>query len=145
MWKWLNDTARQLVGMAQIDPFVGERDDIVQETLMYLYENQGLAQKIYDTQSKPLLYSVMKRVVFRESAKAYGMKRDAFMEYNRILEVCKQYDIELSAENAYKISGLLDDPVFTIAHIKTLIASRREKGELFRNEENELYRTQTPY
>lgn len=139
MWEWLNGNAKELVGIVKIDPFIGDRDDIVQETMMYLLDNQELAQKIYATKSRSLLFSIMKKVIFRENAKASGLKRDALTHLNRVKEVCEQYGIEKTAENAYKISGVLDDPKFSIVYVVSLLNNEVERPVRYYGEQLRSY------
>ena len=129
MWEWLNKNANELVGIVKIDPFIGDRDDIVQETMMYLLDNQELAQKIYATKSRSLLFNIMKKVIFRENAKASGLKRDALTHLNKVTEICERYKIEKIVDNAYKISGVIDDPKFSIVYVSTLLSNQRERPE----------------
>ncbi len=129
MWEWLNKNANELVGIVKIDPFIGDRDDIVQETMMYLLDNQELAHKIYATKSRSLLFNIMKKVIFRENAKAIGLKRDTLTHLNKVAEICERYKIEKIVDNAYKISGVIDDPKFSIVYVSTLLSNQRERPE----------------
>lgn len=130
MWEWLIENAAELVGTLRIDPCIGDRDDVVQETMMYLYDSPALAEKIYESKSRSLLYSIIKKVIFRENAKANGMKRDALAHYNTIKEVCTKYDIAMLPENAYKIAGILGKP-YSIPYVKRLLIIKKERDNYF--------------
>lgn len=130
MWNWLIDNANELVKTIRIDPCIGEKDDVVQETMMYLYDSPDLAEKIYESKSRSLLYNIIKKVIFRESAKANGMKRDALAHYNVIKEVCAKYDIAMLPENAYKIAGLLGKP-YSIPYVKKLLTTKKERDNYY--------------
>lgn len=130
MWKWINDTIRDMVKNLRIDARIGDADDIAQETLMYLYDRPNIAESVYEQQSRSLLYSIVKKILFRETAKWKGVKRDTLSHYNRISEVCESYKIPKTPENAYKISGLLGKP-FSIPYVKGILTSIHELDEGF--------------
>lgn len=126
MWEWLNDNIQRIVRNVKFDSRIGDRQDVAQETLMYLLNEPAIAKKIYENQENiPLLHVIIKKIIFKETAKINGVKRTAFSYYNRITEVCEQYDIEKKTENAYKISGILGKP-FSIPYVISLIESAHQ-------------------
>lgn len=126
MWEWLNDNIQRIVRNVKFNGRIGDRQDIAQETLIYLLNEPAIAKKIYENQENiPLLHVIIKKIIFKETAKINGVKRTAFSYYNRITEVCEQYGIEKKTENAYKISGLLGKP-FSIPYVVSLIESAHQ-------------------
>lgn len=126
MWEWLNTAVRELVRLYRISSSLGDRDDISQEVLMYLNKDISLAEKIFEEKNKCLLYTIIKKIIFRESAKSKGFKKDTLTHYNRIINVCDKHGIEPSPENAYKISEIINESNYSIVYVKSLLSSRRE-------------------
>lgn len=126
MWEWLNSTVRELVRLYRINSSLGDKDDISQEVLMYLNNDIPLAKKIYEEENKCLLYTIIKKIIFRESAKSKGFKRDTLTHYNRIISVCEKYNIEPTPENAYRIAEIINESNYSIVYVKTVLSSKND-------------------
>ena len=126
MWEWLNTAVRELVRLYRISSSLGDRDDISQEVLMYLNKDISLAEKIFEEKNKCLLYTIIKKIIFRESAKSKGIKKDTLTHYNRIINVCDKHGIDPCPENAYKISEIINESNYSIIYVKSILSSRRE-------------------
>ena len=130
MWEWLNSTVRDLVRLYRISSSLGDKDDISQEVLMYLNKELTLAEKIYTEKNKCLLYTIIKKIIFRESAKSKGLKKDTLTHYNRIINICDKHGIDPTPENAYKIAELINEANYSIVYVRTILSEKTDNIRL---------------
>ncbi len=109
-------------------------DDMIQETIMQLLQNPKLAQTIYEEKNLNLLTRIAKRQIFKSTSRLHFSTKEAYSRYQKIIKVCKKYDIDPIPENAYKISALIEDNHhLTISLVESLLSNVQH-----RISENEL-------
>lgn len=109
MWEWFTKRAADIVKQKYKNGTIKgyDRDDVVQEVIMYLIDNKDYAQKIYEQQSYGMLYQVVKNVIYRLQGKT------SFLEFREkslaamISRICSECGIEPISKNAYKVTAVL--------------------------------------
>lgn len=130
MWAWIMDELQKAVKALPINSALVniDEDDIVQNVVLQLFNAPDLAKDIYDNHKIGLLYTIVKREIYgnygRESKMVFENKME-LSRFQRIIAVCKKYNIAPKPENAYKIFALLEDGSnnFTIAGIVNLLTN----------------------
>ena len=80
-------------------------------------------------------------MIYELRAGQYFSNKEYFSRFQRIEFVCQKYGIEMSPENAYKISNMMEHEnyckeEFSICHISKLLKEKKEKEVLLKFEEN---------
>lgn len=133
MWEWLMQKVTEIVRMKYKDNNIRsmQRDDVIQEIMMYLFEDKTLAEKIYKEKKIGLLYCISKNVMFDLNSKDVFKSKAERSRYLYVQKICVDWDVEPVPENAYKIVAIIrHDPnisavskkkVYTIAAVKELL------------------------
>ena len=142
MWEWFVQKTTEIVRMRYTTETIRStnRDDVVQEVIMYLIENKDYAERIYEQKSVAMLYRVVMNTIYRLKA------NDSFLDYrqNSLLTIihqkCDEYNIEPAPQNAYKIVAVLWNTmnisdttkvcVCNISKIEELLKADRECGQI---------------
>lgn len=133
MWETLMQKVTVIVKARYKDNNVKSmnRDDVVQEIMMYLFGNKQLAEQIYEKSEWGLLYRICIATIYDLQSRGVFKSKQERHQYCYILHSCDKYDIVPSAENAYKIAAIIyNDPnisavskksIYTIAAIAKLL------------------------
>lgn len=109
MWEWLMTKTTEIVKSKYKDENIKglQRDDVVQEIMMYLFGNKALAEKIYAEKSVGLLYSISKSVIFGLGSEGVFKDKLEKLRYIYVQKICEQFGIEPVPENAYKVAAVV--------------------------------------
>lgn len=133
MWETLMQKVTVIVNTKYKDNNIKStnRDDVVQEIMMYLFGNKQLAEQIYEKSEWGLLYRICCKVIYRLKSKEVFNDHSEYVRYKFVIKSCLDYDVEPVAENAYKIAAIIyNDPnisavskksIYTIAAIIKLL------------------------
>ena len=131
-WKWFFIELKRIFRKTSVNPkCIGNDEnveDLVQDTILILLKQPNLAEKIYEENNVNLLASIAKKQIFKSRAKLYFSNKEAFSRYQKVLKVCEMYQIEAIPENAYKISGLIENNHhLTIALVESLLTNVKQR------------------
>lgn len=140
MWKWILDKLQQAANTIPIYVTGITRDDIVGNVSLYLCQNKDIAKNIYENKEIGLLYCLVKREIYEINSKIYFKNKMELSRYQRIINLCEEYEIEPEPENAYKISALMNDKFsnFTISGVAALLSIKVPSKQDFICHEYEL-------
>lgn len=124
MWEWIYKKSQDMLKGYSLTS--EDKDDIIQETILRLFNTPDVAQRIYGSWDglsilrKQLNYSVLAH----NASKYFDDARD-YCIYKKILKVCEEYNIAPLAENAYKIAPLINtlNGAYTIASVEKLLSN----------------------
>lgn len=144
MWTWIMNELQKAVKALPLNKQVVsvEKDDIVQNVALTLLNNPDLAKNIYENKRVGVLYAIAKREIYDNEGTFYFENKMELSRFQRIMAVCKKYDIVPIPENAYKISALLENRHnnFTISGIVSLLSRvPTEGGDLISMEATKLW------
>lgn len=124
MWEWLLAELQKAVKALPLRVEGVDKDDIVSNVALLLFENNELATDIYKHKKSVLLYKLLKREIYEVKSKRFFDNKMNMSRYQRIIDVCDEYGIEPIPENAYKIVALIDNNSgnFTISGVITLLS-----------------------
>jgi len=124
MWEWLLAELQKAVKALPLRVEGVDKDDIVSNVALLLFENKELATDIYKHKKSALLYKLLKREIYEVKSKRFFDNKMNMSRYQRIIDVCDEYGIEPIPENAYKIVALIDNNSgnFTISGVITLLS-----------------------
>ena len=126
MWAWILSELQRITKSLQVNRTITavDEDDIVAEVLLYLCQNQELAQDIYKNKKIMLLYQLARAEIYNQRAKQFFKNKMELSLWQKIKDVCDKYKIEMRPENAYKISALLEESSanFNISGIISLLS-----------------------
>jgi len=124
MWEWLLAELQKAVKALPLRVEGVDKDDIVSNVALLLFENNELATDIYKHKKSALLYKLLKREIYEVKSKRFFDNKMDMSRYQRIIDVCDEYGIEPIPENAYKIVALIDNNSgnFTISGVITLLS-----------------------
>ena len=142
MWEWLAQKVTEAVNKRYTIETIRStsRDDVVQEVMMYLFENKVYAQKIYEQKSIGMLYRTVINTLYRLKASESGMdfRRNSLLTI--IQQKCEEYGVEPEPENAYKIAAILWNTleisehskakVYSVTEIEKLLRANKECGQI---------------
>lgn len=126
MWAWIIEQlycACQITGIAKSSG--AETDDVVQDVCMQLIGNPKYAKEIYEGKKTWLLAKLVKAQIYDSESRMYFDNKMDFSRYQRIIAVCDKYGIEPIAENAYKISSIMNNSSFGIPIVATLLSNKK--------------------
>lgn len=137
MWEWLAQKTTECVNKRYTIETIRStsRDDVVQEVMMYLFENKAYAKRIYDGRengSVGMLYRTVINTLYRLKASESGLdfRRNSLLTI--IQQKCGEYGIEPEPENAYKIVAILWNTLEISEHSKAKVYSVTEIEKLLR-------------
>ena len=143
MWEWIMATLDHICQKNNVAVLSNslEADDIKSEVCILLLKNKELAKNIYEKKDFFYLRKLVKRMIYELRAGQYFSNKEYFSRFQRIEFVCQKYGIEMSPENAYKISNMMEHEnyckeEFSICHISKLLKEKKEKEVLLKFEEN---------
>ncbi len=118
---------------------VGE-DDIVSEVILYLLQNQDIAEDIYRNKKRGFLYHLDKKEIFNQRGKMFFKNKMEFSWWQRVRDVCEAHNIDMRPENAYKISAILEEtsPNFNISGVISLLSPDNPLNNGFTTKEGYL-------
>lgn len=126
MWEWI---FHECVGILKKYTLAAEdKDDIIQETMIYLFSCPETAQEIYNNYSSnglSLLKKIVNHAVLERNAYAFFDDKRDYSIYKKVLRICEKYSIHPIPENAYKIAPLMGELNcnYTIVAIENLLNS----------------------
>ena len=126
MWEWMYQECSKMLRYYKLS--AEDRDDIIQDTMISLFDSPEIAESIYNNRASSGLGLLRKQinysVVAHSASKLFEDKRD-YSAYIKVLDVCNKYNIYPLPENAFKIAPLMDGlPRYcTIATIESLLSS----------------------
>lgn len=108
MWEWIMTKTTEIVRAKYKNESIKgiQRDDVVQEIMMYLFANKELAEKIYEEKSVGLLYSISKNIIFQLGSQGFKDKLEK-LRYIYVQKICEQFGIEPLPKNAYKVAAIV--------------------------------------
>ena len=123
MWEWLMTKATEIVKSKYKDNNIRsyQRDDVIQEIMVYLFNDKPLAERIYKEKSVGLLYRISKSVMFELKSKSEGRfsNKKMYSKYMCIQKICEKYNISPIPDNAYKIAAAIANDNEISAAMKT--------------------------
>lgn len=126
MWTWIMNELQKAVKALPLKKQIisVEKDDIIQNVALTLLNNPDLAKDIYENKKVGVLYAIAKREIYGNEGKLYFENKMELSRFQRIMSVCKKYEIAPIPENAYKISALLENSHnnFTISGIVSILS-----------------------
>ncbi len=126
MWSWIIKELYNACQITGINKRIGiQADDVVQDVCMQLLQNPKYAEEIYENEKAWLLVKLVKSQIYDSESKLYFDNKMDFSRYQKIIAVCDEYGIEPIAENAYKISSIMDNSSFGIPIVATLLSSKK--------------------
>jgi len=133
MWEWLMQKTTEIVNIKYRTEIIlsTSRDDVVQEVMMYLFEDKELAEKIYKEKSVALLYKIVKTVLYKLESKVFFKNHTEKSRYLLVFKVCTEKGIMPIPKNAYKVAAVLQNDknistvskkkIFTIPMIENML------------------------
>ena len=110
MWEWLYQECLKIIKRYNLAK--EDKDDIVQEVLLSLFDCPDNAENIYNNRATGgygLLKKHIKYSVFaHNAAKYFDTSKVDYFAYLEVLNICQQYNIQPTPENAYKIAPLMN-------------------------------------
>lgn len=130
MWEWILATLNRAVNACNLNKAkLGylEKDDIVSNVAYYLCQNVQLAETLYCQHNVTYLYTLVRRELYEQESKTGFANKGELCHYQKIMEVCEQYNIPAIPENAYKISTLIDSDYryYSIAAVSNILTAVR--------------------
>lgn len=115
MWEWLMTKTTEIVKSKYKDNNIRsyQRDDVIQEIMMYLFNDKPLAEKIYKEKSVGLLYRISKSVMFGLKSEGRFSNKKMYSKYMCVQRMCEKYNISPIPDNAYKVAAVIvnDDEI----------------------------------
>ena len=109
MWEWLTQKVTEIVKYKYKSETIRSttRDDVVQETMMYLFQNKEYAEKIYETKCVGAVYRVVINTIYRLQSADSTLDFRRYNLLSLIRKKCDEYDIEPVPKNAYRIAAII--------------------------------------
>lgn len=126
MWEWIFHECERILKFYALSK--EDRDEILQETMVHLFDCPDVAETIYTNRSSAKGMGYLKAqinfsVLENRASRFFDNKRD-YSAYKKVLLICEKYNIYPLPENAYKIAPLMSEPrECTIASIEKLLGS----------------------
>lgn len=127
MWEWIQTTLYQLINSMNINKRLiseADKDDIVQNVMLYLIQNEKTAIDVYENNKKAFLLASIKREIYRQECSVSKLSNTALLyRLQTILKCCNDYKIAPSPDNAYKISIILNssDYHYNIKNVRIIL------------------------
>lgn len=104
-------------------------DDIVSEVMQYFVENPDKARKTIENRNKGntsvFIFTVIKQTIYQIKWKQNYSHQYDYAFYLKIVNIAKEYDIELNIKNAYKLflmyNALNTDKIKSIGCLQKMI------------------------
>ncbi len=142
MWAWILDELRKIVYSLKVNRTITsvDEDDIISEIVLYLCQNQNVAEDIYNNKKISFLYSLARKEIYNQQGQQFFNNKMEFSWWQRIKDVCEKYEIEMRPENAYKISAILEEtsPNFNISGIINLLSADNPLNNGYASKETRL-------
>lgn len=128
MWEWIQQTLYKACKATKINNRMAgtaDKDDIVQNVMLYLFQNEEMAKKIYHEQNYGLLYTFVRREAYEQESIHLSLpNKEQLHRLRTVLNCCERYNIVPTSENSYKISALLDssDKHYTIKGVRCILS-----------------------
>lgn len=130
-WTWLTDNLYKQAATIGVAKKTGmEQDDVVQETLMYLFQQKGsngqsLSDEIYLNKNVRLLTKILKKIINQENGSNFFDVASDFSRYKKIHSVCEKYNIPEDPRNAFKIHAILNEKQLSISLIEQILYKKK--------------------
>lgn len=111
MWEWLMVKTNEIVRTKYNGTAIMStaHDDVVQEVMLYLFENKKIADRIYKEKAVGLLYTICKKTIYKLQSKVVFKDHTEKVRYNLIRSICSEYEIEAVPQNAYKVVAVIQN------------------------------------
>lgn len=104
-------------------------DDIISEVMQYFVENSDKAKKTIENRNKGntsvFIFTVVKQTIYQIKWKQNYSHQYDYAFYLKIVNIAKEYDIELNIKNAYKLflmyNALNTDKIKSIGCLQKMI------------------------
>lgn len=133
-WEWMLGTLKILIDSIGIPKELkADRDDIISMTLENIVKygrkekNQNFAHDIYQEKNTKLLAKILKKSIDLANGEQYFDNNVDFTRYKKIHHICEQYGISEEPKNAYMISELINEKIFSIPLVESILLKKKPK------------------
>lgn len=121
MWEWLLQKSK-IVSSSYVKNFQ-DREDIVQDIMVDLFEDKQMAERIYSPDQPPdnLLNVIIQNKLFKYNSQSVTYDKTEYFRYIKIMNVCKQYGINPIPRNAYIIAPFVTDYDLSISRVERIL------------------------
>lgn len=134
-WRWIMETIYEIIETQNLlDKLPLSPDDVVQDTVRYMLERKkkngvDLAEFIYNDKENnmALLVSFVKICIDESNGNQYYDNNTDFLRYKKIHSVCSKYNIPEEPNNAYMISAIINEKLFSIPLVEQILLKKKPK------------------
>ncbi len=133
VWSWIYENLDKLITTVGLSKSSGiEREDMIQDTVIYIYkygQEKGinLAKKMFKDNNIGLLLSILRKNIDLKNGMQFFDTNSDFIRYKKIHSICVKYGIKEDYKNAYLISAMIGEKVFSIALIESILLKKKPK------------------